>query len=129
MTKIAAIIATLLLAASSAFAAGGTAGGNTQFGDLGTVTIGTPSMSLKPSKNVTVNYTSSATQAQSGGVNLNGVVAYSISAYHATGSKSFGSSSGDTKIFMKDGTGVLPEVAPTVAGESCAGYQTGWTAM
>ncbi len=127
MTKIAAIIATLLLTAGSAFAA---AGDNLPFGDAGTTTIGTPSMSLKPSKNVTVNYRSSTVQVISGGVTLNGVVAYSVTSSHATGSKSFGSSSGDTKIFMMDGTGVLPPTAPTVAGDSCADFQSpGWTAM
>jgi hypothetical protein len=129
MNKIVATIAMLLFTAASAFAAG-TPNTQVDFADNGTTTMGTPSMSLKPSKNVTVSYQSSVTQAQSGTNLLPGVVAYSISSSHATGSKSFGSSSGDTKIFMKDGTGVSPETAPVKAGDSASGYQaTGWTAM
>jgi len=107
-----------LAAAGSAFATG------TAFTDTGTVTMGTPSMGVKPSKNVTVTYNPSTATVPSG----NGALAYSIASYHASGSKSYGSSSGDTKIFATDGTGSTGVTSPETAGAS-ANFGSGWTAL
>ena len=106
-----------LVAAGSAFA-------GTAFTDTGTVTMGTPSMGVKPSKNVTVTYNASTATVPSG----NGALAYSIASYHASGSKSYGSSSGDTKIFAQDGTGSTGVASPETAGAS-ANFGSGWTAL
>jgi hypothetical protein len=119
ITKVLAIASILSLGAvGSAFAA---LGGTTSFTDTGTVTTGTPTMGLKPSKNVTVQYTSSATAVATG------CATYSVSASHSSGTKSFASSSGDTKVFMKDGTALAPPTAPGVG--SSADFSSSWTAM
>ena len=119
LTKIFSIASILSLAAAgSAFAS---LGSTTTFDDAGTTTTGTPSIGVKPSKNVSVQYTSSSVSSGTG------CVTYSISASHSSGTKSFGSSSGDTKIFMKDGTGAAPPAAP--ASGSSADFSGGWTAM
>jgi hypothetical protein len=102
-----------MTAVSSAFAVA-------TFTDAGTDTIGTPSLGVKPSKNVKVLYEASSTTSGTG------VITYSVSAYHTSGTKTFGSSSGDTKIFMIDGIGSAPAGAPA-AGAS-ANYSS-WTAM
>jgi hypothetical protein len=117
---------TRILPVASIFslAAAGSALAQTTFTDTGTVTMGTPSMSVKPSKNVTVIYTPSTSTVPSG----NGALAYAIASFHASGSKSFGSSSGDTKIFATDGTGNTGLSSPEAAGAS-AGFSTGWTAL
>jgi len=116
LSRILAIAAIFSLAAvGSAFAA------DKSFTDAGTDTAGTPSMGIKPSKNVTVYYKPSTTTSGTG------VISYSVSAYHSSGTKSFASSSGDTKIFMADGIGSAPPTAP--AAGSSAAFGTGWTAM
>jgi len=105
-----------LVGAASAFA--------TSFTDSGTVTTGTPSMGVKPSKNVTVTYNPSSAKVPSG----NGALAYSIASFHASGSKSYASSSGDTKIFAQDGTGSTGVTSPESASSS-ADFSSGWTPL
>jgi hypothetical protein len=117
LTKILPLASVLSLFSVSAFAA-------TAFNDTGTVTMGTPSVAVKPSKNVTVTYNPSTATVPSS----NGALAYSIAAYHASGSKSFGSSSGDTKIFAMDGTGSTGVASPESASAS-ADFGSGWTAL
>ncbi len=106
-----------LVAASSAF------GAATDFSDAGTGTVGTPSVNLRPSKSVVVRYLPSATTVPSG----TGVISYSISAFHGSGTKLYASSSGDTKMFMKDATAIADPPAAPAAGASMDA--TGYTAM
>lgn len=113
MIKTLAIAAALTLCAGSAFAA-------TTFQDTGTTTLGTPAISIKPSKNVSIYYDSATTTGA-------GYGAYSIGSNHSSGSKTFGSSSGDQKIFMKDGTSAPSIGVPAVGGS--ANFSSGWTAM
>ena len=76
--KYLAIAAILSLAAvGSAFAA---AGSTTSFSDT-TSTVGTPAITVKVSKNVTVVYTASTA------VSGNGSVGYGITSAHSSGSK------------------------------------------
>lgn len=96
-----------LVGAAGAFAA--------TFTDAGG-TVGTPPASVKPSKGVTVKYTPEAAGAT-----------YSITAMHGSGTKTYGSSSGDTKIFMKDTTTIADPPAAPAAGAS-ADFST-WTAL
>jgi hypothetical protein len=116
--SLAAIFA--LASAGSVFAA---AGSTTTFTDSGTVTVGAPTMGVKPSKNVYVTYKASTNTPPSGV----GSLAYAIGTYHASGSKTFSSTSGDTKIFMQDGTNMTFPASPEAAGAS-ADF-SGWTAM
>lgn len=113
MIKTLAIAATLSLFAGSAFAA-------TTFSDTGTTTLGTPAITIKPSKNVSIYYNSAATTGA-------GYGAYSIGSNHSSGSKTFGSSSGDQKIFMRDGTSAPSIAVPAVGGT--ADFTSGWTSM
>lgn len=122
LTKILAITSLFSLAAVGTAFAG--AGSTSTFLDNGTGTVGTPSVGVKPSKNVTVIYKASTAAPP----NTPGSLGYSIGAYHASGDKSFGSSSGDTKLFWTVGTGTAPVAAPETAGAS-AGYGAGWTSM
>lgn len=102
-----------LAAASSAFAA--------QTFSTGNETVGSPAVSLKPSKNVSIVYLPSATTVGAG------VISYSISSFHSSGTKLYASSSGDTKIFMKDATAIANPPAAPAAGASMD--STGYTAM
>lgn len=88
-----------------------------------TSTVGAPAMTIKVSKNVSIVYTPSTAEIPSGA----GSVAYAITATHASGSKKFGSSSGDTKVYMQDGTTLTSVTSPEAAG-STADW-SGWTAM
>lgn len=122
LTKIFAITSLFSLAVVGTAFAG--AGSTTSFLDSGTITVGTPSVGVKPSKNVTVVYKASTATPP----NTSGSIGYSIGAFHASGDKSFGSSSGDTKLFWSVGTGTAPVAAPESAGASAA-YGAGWTSM
>lgn len=112
--KTLAVAATLSLIAGSAFA------NVTTITDTGTTTVGTPSASIKPSKNVTIYYNGATDLA-------GGYAVYSIESIHSSGSKKFGSSSGDQKIFTKEGTSYEAITPPGGAGSS-ADF-AGWTAM
>jgi len=111
-SKILAIAGILTLAAGTAFAANGT----TATFDDSNSTVGSPAASVKVSKNVTIKYIPEAAG-----------LTYSMTSFHSSGTKSYGTSSGDTKIFMKDSTTIeTPPNAPA-AGESAA--FSSWTAM
>jgi len=52
---------------------------------------------------------------------------YVLGAYHGSGTQTYATSSGDTKLYKQDGTAVaIPTTAPT--GSNTADF-TGWTAM
>ncbi len=117
ITKILSIASILSLAiAGSAFA--------TTLNDT-TQTVGTPGCSVKPSKNVTITYEPGVSMT-----GTSGSVSYGIAAIHASGTKTFGSSSADTKMYMKDGISGNTVAAPTVAaGVQTAPTWTSWSAM
>ena len=116
------ITKTLTIASILSLAAVGSAFADVTFDDSATVTMGAPTMAVKPSKNVKVVYKPST--ATTG----NGSVAYAISAAHSSGSKTFASSSGDTKIFMMDGTTNVGPASPEAAGAT-ADFGAGWTPL
>jgi len=111
-SKILAFAGILALAAGTAFAADGT---QVTFNDS-TTSVGTPAASVKVSKNVQIQY-----QPEAAGLT------YSMTSFHTSGTKSYGTSSGDTKIFMKDSTAITDAPAAPAAGAS-ADF-SGWTAM
>lgn len=81
------------------------------------LTIGTSTntYTVKGSKGVTVTYDGAAQ-------------GYVLGSYHTSGTQTFGSSSGDTKIFKSDGTNAtLPSTIPT--GSESATWGSGWAAM
>lgn len=55
-----------------------------------------------------------------------GGLGYSIAAYHASGTRTFGSTSGDAKIFWIDGTGTAAVTAPS---GTASGDFSSWTAL
>lgn len=87
-----------------------------------------PLLTLKPSANVAMAYDSSGTAAG---------IAYTVGAYHKSGVKIYGSSSGDAKIYMFD-LGTPPgDTAPTtkvpasttVTVDGSTGWGDGWSAL
>ncbi|MGE4403819.1 MAG: hypothetical protein AB7F61_19445 [Desulfobulbus sp.] len=74
-------------------------------------------LNLKLSNNVFLFY-----EADTSGDGLG----YSIATYHSSGTRTYGSSSGDANIFWIDGTGSNAPTAPT--GTASANF-TGWTAL
>lgn len=113
MKKILVLAALFSLCASSAFAA------YTAYQDGAAVGSGTPTMTFKSSKSVQIEYTGGATANSQN-------YSYVCGAYHSSGTKTFGSSSGDTKIFSTDTTGATLPSAPSTASAS-AGFT--WTAL
>lgn len=108
----------LVVAFVVAFAPASFAGTGTNSYDTGSFNVGSAtSMTVKTSKNVycTVAVSGSAMP----------VVGYSLGCYHATGSRSFGTSSADQKLFYYDTTAQAilaaptnPDVAPTWTSSS-----------
>lgn len=81
--------------------------------DLGTTS--TPAFSAKGSKGVSVAYLATAQ-------------GYVIGASHSSGTQTYASSSGDTKIFKADGTRVaIPTTAPS--GTASASFGNSFSAM
>lgn len=77
----------------------------------------TVSSIFKPSTNVSMEYTGEAAG-----------LGYIAGAYNSSGTKSYGASSGDTKIWVVDGTsGTLPSTAP--AGTASVTWGSGWSAQ
>jgi hypothetical protein len=113
ITKILAIAGIISLAAAgTVLAANGTA---VTFNDS-TSTVGTPAASVKVSKNVSVKYIPEAAG-----------LTYSMSSFHTSGTKTYGTSSGDTKIYMMDSTALTdPPDAP--AANTSADFAS-WTSM
>lgn len=94
--------------ASSAFAAATTVAYAT-----GDVAVG--SATVKTSKNVYINYKSSSDNT-----------GYAAATYHNKGTKTYGSSSGDSKVYEKANTAEAVPDAPT--GTASANF-SGWTAL
>jgi hypothetical protein len=115
---IAALIS--IASASSAFAQAATII-NSAGADL--LIAGSPSVTVKPSKNVFINYIIGTLQAP-------GSATYAIQSHHASGTKTYASSSGDTKIFMTDDTnptGITATAAAPAIGSSM--NSSAYTAM
>lgn len=83
----------------------------------GSKTIGSTSTAVvKLSKGVSIDY-----------VSATGGLGYVVGTYHSSGTKTFASSSGDSKIWSKDGTAQsIPSTAPT--GTASADF-SGWTGL
>lgn len=111
MKKFIILMAALLMTASAAFAA-------YEAADAAGKTLGsTKTLVIKGSKGVSVDYAADTTAGQG----------YVLGAYHASGTKSYGSSSGDTKIYFKDGTAqAIPSTVPT--GSQSADFSS-WTSL
>ena len=77
---------------------------------------GTSTTSFTPSNNVAIGYTAGAVG-----------ISYSSGAYHTSGNRTFGTSSGDTKIYYQSNTAVAVPAAPPAVG-STADF-SGWTAQ
>lgn len=112
MKKFIILVAALLMTASAALAAYEVAD------DADGKTLGsTKTLVIKGSKGVSVDYAADTSAGQG----------YVLGAYHASGTKSYGSSSGDTKIYFKDGTAqAIPSTVPT--GSQSANFSS-WTAL
>lgn len=114
MKKMITLLACVALvgASTSAFAAfvSGDTNGNLAIGS-------TVKATLKLSANVKAQYTAHGTNPAQG---------YVLQAYHTSGSKTYGTSSGDTRLYFVDATGGLTVNAP--AGGATADFSA-WTAM
>jgi len=109
MKKTILILIAFALAVSIGIAYAGYTTGSNTWGSTVTVTF-------TPSNNVYIDYSNGA----------NGI-SYTAGSYHKTGSRTFATSSGDTKIYYKGGTNNAIPAAPAGAG-STADW-TGWTAL
>ena len=115
MKKIIAAFASVavIASASSAFAGFSTGDAN------GSLVVGsTVKATLKLSANVSVEYKANTTTAPNLG--------YSLATSHSSGSKTYASSSGDTRIFFKD---VTASSAPAAPAAGASADFSGWTAM
>lgn len=117
MKKI-ALLAALLFVFSSGAAFAWTSGTYDAGDTAGTVTVGTSGKSadVKVSKGVSLAYKSQATG-----------LGYSVATYHSSGTKTFASSSGDSKIWSQNTTAVAPPDAPS--GTASANFTSSWTAL
>ena len=87
----------------------------------GAVEIGsTQKLTLKLSKDVAVEYLGSTTSGEEG-------LGYVIGASHSSGTRTFASSSGDAKIWYKDG--INTAIPTTVPIETESANFSGWTAL
>lgn len=115
MKKI-ALFAALLLVFSSGAAFAWSSGTYDAGDTAGTVTVGsTSTANVKVSKGVSLSYKSQTTG-----------LGYSVATYHSSGTKTFASSSGDSKIWSQNTTAVAPPAAPS--GTASAAF-SGWTAL
>lgn len=124
MKIIVMLVMAVLVSASIAFAVsttdgykacenGFTLGGGTPPSGQGTA----PTMSLKSSKGVKLNYLGSSDGT-----------GYIIAGSHTSGTKSYGSSSGDTRIYIADGSEAgIPTTAPV--GTASADWGATWSAQ
>jgi hypothetical protein len=86
----------------------------------GNLTFGTQTiLSIATSKNVQIEITFSGTS--------NPVLNYVISTYHQTGTRTFGSSNADAKLYFYEATGQAQPTVPTTSGT--APTWTGWSAL
>ena len=109
MKKIILISAALLFAATSAFATNTVTTGT---GALGSASSAT--MTITTSNNVVITYNGTATSYALGAANVNGTFTY-------------GTSSGDTKVFKASGSSVAIPAAP--AGTATATWPAAWSSM
>lgn len=111
MKKI-AVLAIVLFAFSSVSAFAWTDGSYALADTNGSLVIGGTTgetVTVKLSNKVSLAYKAETTAG----------LGYTVGTYHATGTKSYGSSSGDSKIFFRDATGVVPpSTAPTGTGSA-----------
>ena len=116
MKKI-ALLAVLLLAFSAVSAFAWTAKTYDAGSADGTVTVGTTgAVAVKVSKGVSLAYDAETTG-----------LGYSVGAYHSSGTKTFASSSGDSKIWFTDATG--SDIPDAPSGTDSADFSSGWTAL
>jgi hypothetical protein len=102
----------LLLMATASFAA-------VEAYEAGSITLGNGASILPVdlSNKVMMTYVSDSTG-----------LGYVVGTYHTSGTRTFGGSSGDAKIFWFDGTNqAIPATAPT--GTAGATWPTGWLAL
>ena len=117
MKKI-ALLALLLLSFSAVSAFAWTAKTYDPGSTDGTVTVGdTGPVAVKVSKGVSLAYDAETTAG----------LGYSVGAYHSSGTKTFASSSGDSKIWFTDATG--SDIPDAPSGTDSADFGTGWTAL
>jgi hypothetical protein len=90
----------------------------------GSFTIGNtangPQLVIKPSANVKLGY-----ESTSG-------ISYSVGTYHSSGTKSYGTTNGDTRIYMYENVTQASAQVPPADPNTSAGTTTwgaGWTAM
>jgi hypothetical protein len=82
-----------------------------------TIGSGSNTTTIRGSKGVQASYVSESTAGQG----------YVLGTYHSSGTQTLGTSSGDTKIYKQNATGVaVPTTAPT--GSNSADFSS-WTAM
>ncbi len=124
MKKVIILILAVLGTASIALATGHDTSGY-QAGDQGGVDLGgasptsgtAPTMKLQSSKSVKLSYKGS-----------DDGTGYIIAGSHTSGSKSYATSSGDTKIYSADGSLITPPTTvPT--GTASATWDSNWTAQ
>ena len=115
MTALMAITALLGLAANASAFTQAYATGDSN----GSLTIGsTVKATLKLSANVNVGYDVETSSGKSQG--------YGLNTWHSSGSKTYGTSSGDTRIFYVDSTNYTQTTAP--AAGATADFSS-WTAL
>lgn len=106
------ILALVLIAFSSTSVFAWDAGTN------GEATVGTDvTAKVKLSKSVSIDYAADTTTDGLG---------YAVATYHSSGTKTFGSSSGDSAIWVFEGTGEAAPDAPT--GTDSADF-SGWNSL
>lgn len=118
MKKYILVIATVLLASSGAYAVinDGSYGAASDGLAIGSDTNG--QTTVKASKGVQIGYKADTTSG----------LGYILASYHESGTQTFATSSGDTKIFKQDTTGVVITGMTVPTGSDTADF-TGWTAM
>lgn len=124
MKKIIALTALFGLVSSMAFAANPTGYNSAENGVTlgGTGTPASPNLSVKSSKGVSINFKGGAADSNSHNQS------YSLGAYHASGTKTYATSSGDTKIYYQDTTAVDTPGAPAAASDT-ASFTGSWKAL
>lgn len=112
-------LAALMMAFSfgSAFAETLASDGTYSTGQDLTIAGSAGDLTLKLSNNVLLSYKKGT----------NGL-GYSVASYHTSGTRTYGSSSGDANIFWAEGTKIAPPAAPT-GTESADFVSTTWTAL
>ncbi|ORJ59126.1 hypothetical protein [Geothermobacter hydrogeniphilus] len=110
MKKVLILLAILSLASASTGFAAYTSGTNGSVTLANSIPSGSadPALTVQLSNNVQLNYLADTTAG----------LGYILSTYHASGNRTYGSSSGDASIYWADGTQAtgLPTTVPTGTG-------------